>query len=136
MAFVGTLESAYHGAAVRFHVARQPLDGLYTWFFVDAQHDCIQGRVQIEPDHIGCFHGELLVGAYAPTPEPLEIDSLLAQNTPDSMNAGAEFLCQRRPVPMGHAARRRLFDLRQQAIAELYPIADRLAGSMGILQAL
>jgi hypothetical protein len=45
-------------------------------------------------------------GAFdAPTPPPLQIDSFAAQDAPDGVHAGVEFLRHRRPVPVGHAGR-------------------------------
>src|SRR5215471_11002437 len=136
MALVRALQSAHHHAAIGFHITARPLDCLYARFFVQAQNDCVQRRVQIESHDVGSLCGELLISAHAPTAEPLQVDALPTQYPPYRMNTGIEFLSQCRPVPSGHATWRWLFNLRQQAVAKIDAICDRLAGSWLVQQTL
>src|SRR5262245_52902192 len=134
MPLVGALQRTHDRAAVRFHIASRPFDCLYARFFIEAENDRVQRWVQIETYDVGRLYGELPVRAYTPTAESLQVDAFPAQHTPYCVYASAQFFGQRWPVPVRHAARRRLFDLRQQAITKLYSVGDRLAGSRLVYQ--
>ena len=45
----------------------------YAWFFVDAEHQRVLGRIQVEADHIGRLATKLRIGAHAPTLSALKM---------------------------------------------------------------
>jgi len=46
---------------------------LNAWFFVDAEHQRVLGRIQVEADHIGRLATKLRIGAHAPTLSALKM---------------------------------------------------------------
>ncbi|OQC72301.1 MAG: hypothetical protein BWX44_01756 [Spirochaetes bacterium ADurb.Bin001] len=78
MAFVRALVGADDRAVVRFHVTGLSFQRLDAGLFIDRDHQRLLRRVEIEPDDIGRFGGELLVGAHAPRALPLQADALAA----------------------------------------------------------
>ena len=50
--------------------------------FVHAQDHRVVGRIEVEADDVSGLARELGIGALAPTPAPLELDTILAYQTP------------------------------------------------------
>jgi hypothetical protein len=71
--------------------------------------------------------------AYAPTAPPLQVNSFATQHTPHSMKAGVQLFRHRRPVPVGHAGRRRLLQSRWHPVAKCSVLLDGLARSWPIV---
>src|SRR5260370_41209530 len=59
------------------------------------------GGFRYNPTTSAALGSKLLVRTHAPTTPPLQVDPFAAQDAPDGVNAGVEYLRHRRPVPMG-----------------------------------
>ncbi len=126
--FVGALQGAHNGAVIGLHVAARPLDCLDAWLFVYAQHQCIHWRVEVQAHDVSRLASEVLIRTHAPTAHSLQVNAFTAQHTPHGMDAGAEFLGHRRPIPVRHAGRRRLLQQSQHALTKRVVVSDGFAG--------
>ena len=50
----------------QLQIALRPLQGLDRGLLIDAEHDGLAGRVDIEADDIGCLGGKIWIVAFAP----------------------------------------------------------------------
>src|SRR5260370_36180197 len=85
------------------------------------------GGFRYNPTTSAALGSKLLVGTHAPATPPLQVDSFAAQDAPDGVNAGVEFLRHRRTVPVGHAGWRWLLQRGQHLFAKRGVISDRLS---------
>ena len=83
MPLVGALEPLNDLAAAGLNIAGRPFQGLDRRLFVDAEHQRMLRRVQVQADNIGRFRGKLRVGTDAPRATPAQLNAFFAQHPPN-----------------------------------------------------
>ncbi len=101
MPLVGALEALNDLTAAGLNIAGRPFQGLDRRLFVDAEHQRILRRVQIQADNIGRFRGKLRVGTDAPRAMPAQLNAFVAQHPP---TAASETPSAAASVPPSHPA--------------------------------
>ena len=103
-------------AVGQLQIALRALQRLDRGLLVDADHDRVFRRRQVQADHIGGLGGKVGVVALAPGLAPGEVDLLCPQDAPDLLLVHiAEFSRQQRPGPAPIALGRRPVQQRQDA---------------------
>src|SRR6516225_6751857 len=97
--------------------ALRPLQSLNAGFFVDAEHQRVLRRIQIEAYHISSLAAELRIRAHTPTLSTLKMQVVLSHHPPDLVLAHiAQMLGQQPSVPAAVAYRRRLIERLQDPL--------------------
>ncbi len=99
MPFVGALHAPYNFAAVGAYVSGLSFLRLNRRLLVDADHEGVLRRTEIQADNIRCLCRELRVRAHAPRTMPPKLNAFLAQDTPNRIIRRAERLRQCPAVP-------------------------------------
>ena len=134
MPLVGALEALNDLTAAGQNIAGRPFQGLDRRLFVDAEHQRILRRVQIQADNIGRFRGKLRVGTDAPRAMPAQLNAFVAQHPPHRGVRNAERRGQCTAIPPGQPWRRRQLQLMQKAQAQLCAVSRFLARPRPIAQ--
>ena len=87
-------------------------------FFVDAEHDGVRRRINIEPDDVAQFVDELRVLGQLELPDPMRLEPMGAPDALHGTDADASCLSHRRARPMRRFARRRLHGQRDDAFGD------------------
>ena len=107
MPLVGALEPLNDLAAAGLNIAGRPFQGLDRRLFVDAEHQRMLRRVQVQADNIGRFRGKLRVGTDAPRATPAQLNAFFAQHKPNRGVRDAQCRGQGTTIPAGQPWRRR-----------------------------
>ena len=94
VALVRALHALNNLAAAGFDVASGALQRLYRWLFVNADHQRVLRRVEIQSNHVCGLGAELRIGADTPGPVTLKLDALFAQNPPNRVVGNIQRLGQ------------------------------------------
>ncbi len=104
MPFVGALHAPYNFAAAGAYVPGLSFQRLNRRLLVDADHEGVLRRTEIQADNIRCLCRELWIRAHAPRTMPPKLDAFLAQDTPNRIIRHAERLRQCPAVPANQPA--------------------------------
>src|SRR3974390_1449723 len=111
------------------------LQSLERGLLVDAQHNGLRGRGDIEADNTGGFGGKVRVFALTPGLASREVDLVAAQEPPDILDVNiAQRPGQQRPGPACEPFRRRLVQQLQNPLVSGVRIDRLLARSRLVLQ--
>src|SRR6202043_1009815 len=80
MPLIGALETLDDLTAAGLNITGRPFQGLDRRLFVDAEHQRILRRVQVQADNIRRFRGKLRVGTDAPRAMPAQLNAAFAHN--------------------------------------------------------
>ena len=125
---VGALHPLDDLPAAGLDVAAGSFERLDRGFLVDAEHQGIVRRVQVQANHVGGLGGKLGVRADAPGAVALQLDAFFAQHAPHRIIRHVQRQRQGATVPTRPAHGRRHLQLRQDSIAQLNAVLRGLAG--------
>ena len=128
MALVGARRALDDLAAAGLHVAACALQRLDRWLLVNAEHQGVVRRIQVQPDHVVRFGCELGIGADAPGAVTLQLDALLAQHAPYGDIGHPQRGGKTPVIPARHALWWRKLQLREDSIAKFDTVLGWLAG--------
>src|ERR1700730_3293285 len=83
MPLIGALETLDDLTAAGLNITGRPFQGLDRRLFVDAEHQRILRRGQVQADNIRRFRGKLGVGTDAPRAMPAQLNAVFAQHPPN-----------------------------------------------------
>ncbi len=112
------------------------LQSLNGGLLVNTKHYRILGRVEVQSNDIGRFRSKFWVGAYAPVPPTLQMNTMAAEYSPDLVirnipqSSSQELSC-----PATMPSRRRIIQLSQNALLCLHAILWPASPPGGIRQA-
>ena len=112
-----------------------PLQCLDRRFFIDAQHNGLLGRSNVEANNIGHFRRKGRIVALAPGFASAKIDPVASQKPPDILNINVvQPLGEQRSCPPGKSLRRWLVQERQNPRVSRFRIDRLLARPRLVLQ--
>jgi hypothetical protein len=137
VSLVGAFDAAHDFAAAGLDVASLSLQRLNRWLLVNAEHQCVVRRPQVQADHVCGFGREFWIGAHTPRAHAPQLNAFLAKDAPDRVIRHIKRLGQRSTVPAGKPLRRGklkllVYSLSQVAgyvggwLATACPVAKRL----------
>jgi len=135
MSGVFVIDASNRHAIREPQVTLGPFQGLNRRFLIYRDYDCVLRRIQIKPDDVCRLASKFRIGADAPGSGPLELDLVLAQDTPNLMSGNVSKRFGHQPtIPLAVASRRRLIQSLQNPAHGVLRVIRLRARARRVLQ--